>query len=109
MSDRFLSGIRNHERIHFFESESFRTSGKTLVGLRSWLGAIRQQPLTYVDSLSDEELATGALVPLRSREAMQYEKRPLIEVLRSIAIHESYHTGQLVSYLWARTDDPYQW
>ena len=30
------------------------------------------------------------------------------EVLRNIAAHEWYHTGQLVSYLWTRGEDPYK-
>ena len=34
---------------------------------------------------------------------------PISEVLRSIATHESYHTGQLITYLWMRGDNPYEW
>ncbi len=34
---------------------------------------------------------------------------PASELFRFIARHESYHAGQLVSYLWSRGNDPYNW
>ncbi len=106
---QIVSGLRDPERMRFVEAEDLGASGDTLAGLQSWLEATRQQTLDYVKSLSQEELEAAVPVPPRSWEAMGQGAVPRIEVLRSVAIHESYHTGQLVSYLWMRGDDPYQW
>ncbi len=40
---------------------------------------------------------------------LELDAIPMGELFRYIARHESYHCGQLVSYLWARGDNPYDW
>jgi uncharacterized damage-inducible protein DinB len=68
------------------------------------LARIRQDTLDYMDSLSLEQL--DELVPVRTQGLPAV---PRHEVFRTIAHHENYHLGQLVSYVWARGDNPYDW
>jgi len=44
--------------------------------------------------------------PERWWEALRLTEGPRSEVLRNIASHEWYHTGQLIIYLWMRGDNP---
>jgi uncharacterized damage-inducible protein DinB len=82
---------------------------KSFENLQQVLKSVRQGTLDYIDSLSDEELAS----PHPSRPAWFRESGPAIvpryDVIRRLADHESYHVGQLTTYLWARGDNPYEW
>ena len=69
------------------------------------LNSTRAETILYIESLSDQELATE--VPWYAWSGLPTATR--LEALQSILLHESYHTGQLVSYLWSRGDDPYKW
>ena len=69
----------------------------------------RAETLGYLESLTDEELEAEVRMPLEYSESLGMEAVPRSEVLRSIAQHEWYHVGQLVSYVWSRGDDPYSW
>ena len=70
---------------------------------------IRATTLEYIGSLSAEELEAPVTAPEQWWEALRLTECPRSEVLRNIAAHEWYHTGQLVTYLWSRGDDPYNW
>lgn len=73
------------------------------------LNEIRARTLSYLDSLSVEELQTQIEMPKGWFESLDQDEVPRSEVFRSMSQHEWYHTGQLVSYLWMRGDDPYEW
>lgn len=83
--------------------------GATLSGLKETLAKIREETLQYLESLSDDELETPIAMPKGWFESLNAETVPPSEVFRSIAQHEWYHVGQLVSYQWFRGDDPYKW
>lgn len=69
----------------------------------------RRKTLEYLDSLSDEELAEEVPSGDPWFGTMWLPSMPRAEHFLNIAEHEFYHVGQLISYLWARGDDPYKW
>ena len=71
----------------------------TLAEMRSVLATFREQTLRYIDSF--EEAGLEELVPCPERwwEALRLEACPRSEILRNLASHEWYHTGQLIVYL----------
>ncbi len=73
------------------------------------LAEVRNDTLSYIDTLSDADLQADAGVPPEWQECLGLPWVSRAEVFRSIAQHEAYHTGQLVTYLWSRGDDPYKW
>ena len=76
-------------------------------GWRTLLSETRQRTLAYLDSLSEVDLNTLILFPDGWWEGLYLPAIPLHEIFRSIAAHEWYHTGQLVSYMWSRGGNPY--
>ncbi|RYD49127.1 MAG: DinB family protein [Verrucomicrobiaceae bacterium] len=81
----------------------------SLVYLRSRLEESRAATLVYIESLTEAQIKAPAIIPPDWFESMGLPQVPVGEVLRWIAQHEWYHTGQLVSYLWFRGDNPYAW
>ncbi|MEX2242250.1 MAG: DinB family protein [Fimbriimonadaceae bacterium] len=96
-------------QIPYAQAMKFDGDTDSLAGLKEVLRTVRAGTLEFLGSLSEEELATPAPFPERWFESLRLPSVPLSEAFRSIAQHEWYHTGQLVSYLWARGDDPYKW
>lgn len=80
----------------------------SLAGLRNALTEVRTRTLGYLDTLSEAELAEAVSVP-QWYGAYWENPMPVGEHFRNVAEHEFYHAGQLISYLWARGDDPYAW
>jgi len=80
-----------------------------LDNLRRTLTEVRQQTLSYLDALSDAELAEEVPFDGGWFASLMLPTVPRAEVFVNIADHEWYHVGQLTSYLWARGDDPYEW
>lgn len=89
--------------------DAFDMQTATLEDIRAAMAALRLETYAYIDSLSDAQLEQPIPNPDRWYEALRVTDCPLSEVLRSIATHESYHTGQLVTYLWMRGDNPNEW
>ena len=81
----------------------------SLENLRQKLIMARQATLDYLDSLSDEELSDELPSGKQWYGTMWLPVMARAEHFLNIAEHEFYHTGQLISYLWARGDDPYKW
>ena len=77
---------------------SFDLETATMADARRALREIRETTLAYLDSLSEAELELPVQSPDRWLEALGLTECPRSEVLRNIAAHEWYHTGQLVSY-----------
>lgn len=76
--------------------------------LKAFLSQVRSATVATIAGLTDEELAEA--VDIQGwHESIGLPRTPRTEIFISVAQHESYHTGQLVSYLWAKGDDPYAW
>ena len=89
--------------------DAFDLSSATVDGIRVTLSSLRVQTFAYIDSLTEAQL--DELVPCAEGwwEALRLTACPRGEILRNIAAHEWYHTGQLLTYLWMRGDDPNAW
>lgn len=82
-----------------------------IVSVEDWrrtLAETRAGTLAYLDSLTEADLNEPIPFPEGWWEGLCLTAIPMHEVFRSIAAHEWYHTGQLVSYLWLRGSDPYE-
>jgi uncharacterized damage-inducible protein DinB len=90
-------------------ADSFEAESALLEEIRVKMAAIRGDTFAYIDGKTEEELQRLVHNPNRWNEGFHLPECPLSEVLRFIASHEWYHTGQLVSYLWLRGDNPDQW
>jgi uncharacterized damage-inducible protein DinB len=91
------------------DPDAFDLDTATLEEIKAVMEALRVETYRYIDSLSDAELEQPVPNPDRWIEALRIANCPLSEVLRNIATHEWYHTGQLITYLWMRGDNPYDW
>ncbi|MHB8636529.1 MAG: DinB family protein [Fimbriimonadaceae bacterium] len=93
------------------ESEvgAFDPRTATLADIKTTFVALRVATLAYIGSLSEDGLNVLVHSPERWWEASRLTDCPRSEVLRNVAAHEWYHTGQLVTYLWLRGDNPNRW
>ena len=91
------------------EPPSFDLETTNLDQARTALADIRQTTLVYIDSMTEAELEMPIRPPEVWWETMRLPECPRSEVLRNIAAHEWYHTGQLVIYRWMLGDDPDSW
>lgn len=82
------------------DPDSFEETA-TLAEMRSVFDGLRQQTLGYIDSFDEEGLEELVTSPEKWWEALRLEACPRSEILRNIAAHEWYHTGQLIVYLQA--------
>jgi uncharacterized damage-inducible protein DinB len=80
----------------------------SLDGLKKVLTEVRGSTLAYLETLSEAELAEGVTLP-QWYGAYWPKPCPRGEHFRNVAEHEFYHVGQLISYLWASGDNPYDW
>lgn len=109
-TERQLIGyLRDSRIIPFEEATAFGEKSETLGGLKEILENVRGETLEYVHSLGETAMAAPVTLPQGWWEGLDLPEVPRGEALRGIAHHEWYHTGQLVSYLWSRGDDPYSW
>lgn len=81
----------------------------TIEEWRGVLADVRAETLAFIEGRSDEELEAPVRLPKSWPDSLGLDEVPMSEPLRSLAAHEWYHAGQLVSYLWSRGDDPYEW
>ena len=77
-------------------------------GLKRALVEVRGGTLAHLETLGEAELAEEVTLP-QWYGAYWPKPCPRGEHFRNVAEHEFYHAGQLISYLWARGDDPYVW
>jgi uncharacterized damage-inducible protein DinB len=104
-----LTLITTGSKLTWQESQEFDGDKGSILELRGWLKKTRSETLAHLDSLTEEDLNQPTSLFKKWFEGLRLEEVPLAEIFRGIAQHEAYHTGQLVSYLWARGDDPYKW
>lgn len=81
----------------------------SLENLRRVLTDVRRETLAYLDSITDEELWQEIPTVDAFYGTLWLPSMPRAEHIINVAEHEFYHVGQLISYLWARGDDPYAW
>lgn len=81
----------------------------TLAEYKELLAATRGELIALIETLNEADLARLVQVDPRWFESFGNSEVPLAEAIRSVAMHEWYHTAQLVSYLWAKGDNPYDW
>lgn len=71
------------------------------------LASARAHTLATLDGFSEEELLESIEMDPNWFESGGLSQVPRIEVFGAIPMHEWYHTGQLISYLWSRGVNPY--
>lgn len=106
---QLMEWIQQEREMPYQEAMDFGARSNTLTGLVSVLADVRTGTLAYLDSLTVDQLTTPRPFPHGWFESLRMDAVPLEEPIRSLAQHEWYHVGQLVSYLWSRGDDPYKW
>jgi uncharacterized damage-inducible protein DinB len=89
--------------------DNFDPDTSTLDQIRAVLADNRVETYAFLDGMTEAELRMPIGSPEGWWEALRLTACPLDEIIRNIAAHEWYHTGQLVTYLWMRGDDPYNW
>ncbi|QYK54309.1 MAG: DinB family protein [Fimbriimonadaceae bacterium] len=102
-----IKRIRGEERISYPELEDCFLEIKTVAGLIEKLDEVRKQTLDILNSADERELARPVETSKDFASWLELDQPIVSEMLRFIARHESYHSGQLVSYLWAYGINPY--
>lgn len=87
----------------------FTKDFRSLADHLGFLDKVRKDFLATVSQLSNEELAEQTTAVSKWTEGIGLPSISKHDAIVGICQHESYHTGQLVSYLWAKGDDPYKW
>lgn len=102
--------IKGEPRRDYAEIEKPFLEMRSIPALVKAAEDVRAVTLDLIASHSDADLAGTVQVSPGFAEWLGTGTNvPKSELFRHIARHESYHAGQLVSYLWARGDDPYKW
>ncbi len=102
--------ISGEPRRDYTEIEQPFLDIRTIAGLIQVSNDTRAKTLALLDACNDDDLNANVQVSESFASWLGTPREvPKSELFRHIARHESYHAGQLVSYLWARGDDPYQW
>ena len=74
----------------------------SLSEIRSVFSTLREETLRYIDSFDEAGLEELVPCPEKWWEALRLEACPRSEILRNLASHEWYHTGQLIVLMRAR-------
>ncbi len=82
---------------------------RSVANLKNALLETRAKTLELLDSYTDAQLAEVIPITHPWFIASGLPQAPRAEVFISIAQHEWYHVGQLVTYFWTRGDNPYEW
>lgn len=101
--------IKGSESIPYQDREKRFWKIDTLAGIIEALNQVRAETLSLLDNLSDQELERRVTVSKDFSDWLELPEVTASEMFRFLARHESYHAGQLVSYLWMRGDNPYSW
>ncbi len=101
--------LRLRDGRHPSEDEIAATVGDPhrLESLKRSLIDVRKGTLEYLDSLSDEGMSQEIALD-QYYGTLYLPTMPRAEHFLNVTEHEFYHVGQLISYLWARGDDPYK-
>lgn len=88
--------------------DAFDPETATLKQIKDRMAHLREDTYAYIDSLSEDELDELVHCPEGWWEALRLAACPRSEVIRNIAAHEWYHTGQLITYFWLKGENPYE-
>lgn len=91
------------------EAEATLVHDSTVESFKKMLVDVRQTTIGYIESLSEEELMEAVVAKNPWFASFGLPKVPRYDALTSIALHEHYHVGQLITSLWVKGDDPYAW
>lgn len=83
---------------------------KVMTSLEEVLSALsssRALTLSRIEESSDDFLSEDVPIDSTWFEAGGLSQLPRIEILQALPMHEWYHTGQLVSYMWSKGFNPY--
>jgi uncharacterized damage-inducible protein DinB len=88
---------------------TFTPEHATLNEIKTAVQSLRAATYTFIDSKSEADLERLVSNPEGWWEALRIKQCPVSEILRNIAVHEWYHTGQLATYLWLMGRNPNNW
>jgi uncharacterized damage-inducible protein DinB len=101
--------LRDGTTLSHAEAEATLVHSSTVATLKKMLGDVRQSTVAYIETLSEEQLAEPVVADNPWFASFGLPKVPRYDALTSIALHEHYHVGQLITSLWVKGDDPYAW
>lgn len=104
-----LALLRDGETLTHAEAEARLSHEPTIASYRKMLADVRAETVAYIEALTEADLAEPVEASNPWYASFGLQSVPRYDALTSIAIHESYHVAQLLTYAWARGDDPYQW
>ena len=101
--------LRDGSQLTHAEAEATLVHSSTVESFKEMLDGVRQSTVEYIESLSEEDLAEAVVANIPWYASFGLPKVPRYDALTSIALHEHYHVGQLITSLWVKGDDPYSW
>jgi uncharacterized damage-inducible protein DinB len=101
--------LRDGKKLSHAEAEATLVHNSTVETLKKMLDDVRESTLSYIESLSEEQLAESVVADNPWFASFGLGQVPRYDALTSIAFHEHYHVGQLVTSLWVKGDNPYSW
>jgi hypothetical protein len=104
-----LALLRDGKTLTHAEGEAQLSYELTVASYRKMLADVRAETVAYIESLSEEDLAEPVEASNPWYASFGMKAVPRYDALTSIALHEAYHVAQLITYAWARGDDPYEW
>lgn len=100
---------KNHPRRSSAEVDAELFELKTVGAMIEKLTQVRRETLEFLANASENQLAAPVTISQGFKQYLELEEIPASELIRHIGRHEAYHTGQLMSYLWAKGNNPYDW
>ncbi|AIE87672.1 DinB family protein [Fimbriimonas ginsengisoli] len=101
--------LRDGKTLTHAEAEAQLSHEPTVASYRKMLEDVRADTVAYIETLSEEDLAEPVEASNPWYASFGMKAVPRYDALTSVALHESYHVAQLITYAWARGDDPYDW
>jgi uncharacterized damage-inducible protein DinB len=101
--------LRDGQELSHAQAEATLIHSSTVATLKKMLEDVRRATLDYIETLAEEQLAEAVVADNPWFASFGLPKVPRYDALTSIALHEHYHVGQLVTTLWVKGDDPYAW
>lgn len=106
---QLIDAVTGADKRSFSEIEHELMKVQTVKEIASHCENVRRETIALIDQLGEERLGEPVTLSKGFAAYLGLESVPAAELFRYVARHEAYHTGQIVSYLWARGDDPYKW
>ena len=105
---QLVPALKNGRLLTDDEISAIASEQSSLDALLIALTDVRKLTIECLEGLSEADLAAEVTLP-QWYGAYWLRPGPCGEHFRNIAEHEFYHVGQLMSYLWAKGDNPYDW